>query len=527
MSFTVNKLDVVFFQRDSVNTQYEQVNISGSNAIFYLDKDGVLTAGRISDVLKSGGTTKSSLQSYSRGLIPGESLYSVDTVTVGYPNRLVKYESDPNNPYSYRVTYTNTWFKDTAQGIGINKTDEEPFVNATLDISGTVIITGSLTVTGFMYGSASYALTASYVEGASGTATTASYALTASYVDGFVESASYALNSTSASHAILSDVAVAADFALLAGEAITATSASHAIISDVAIAADFALLAGDAITATSASYALTASFVSGSALSSESSSYSLSSSFAANAFIPYNGDRPIRRSGYIGLNVGGDDLEEFIENFFFPFMPATITINSTTLNYETGSQQTINLTGNLTANDETSFYTGSVMKNGGITVSTLPSASSYSVNDVNISASYVYRTYFRVGYDGVPGNISSSTKTVNFNYPYLYGTSSTTNLTGSALYQSLLKDFTSTGYSTNKTYNIVGVATFIYFAYPSGSRLVSIRDPNNFEILGSFQLTSSAQVTSSGLFSDWKNNYTIYRLALAANPGGNFSFNFS
>jgi sensor domain CHASE-containing protein len=61
MSFTVNKLDVVFFQRDSGNTQYEQVNISGSNAIFYLDRSGILTAGKISDVLRSGGTTKASL----------------------------------------------------------------------------------------------------------------------------------------------------------------------------------------------------------------------------------------------------------------------------------------------------------------------------------------------------------------------------------------------------------------------------------------------------------------------------------
>ena len=515
MSFTVNKLDVVFFQRDSVNTQYEQVNISGSNAIFYLDNNGILTAGRISDVLKTSGTTKASLQSYSRELLPGEPLYSVDTVTVGYPNRLVKYEPDPNNPISYRVTYTQTWTKDTPSGIGIGKTDEEPYVNATLDISGTVIITGSLTVTGFIYGSASYALTASYVEGASGTAI----------------SASYALNSTSASHAIFSDVAMAADFALLAGDAITATSASHAIISDIAMAADFALLAGDAITATSASYALTASYVSGSALNSESASYALTSSyssFASDAFIPYNGNRPIKRSGYIGLNVGGDDLEEFIENFFFPFMSATITINSTTLNYETGSQQTINLNGTITGNDETFFDTGSVMKTGGIVVSgSFASASSYSVNDVNVSASYVYRTYFRVGYNGIPGNISSSTKTVNFNYPYLYGTSSIPNLTGSALYQALRKDFTSTAYNTNKTYNLIGVATYIYFAYPSGSRLISIKDPNNFEVLGSFQFTGSAQVTSSGLFLDWKNNYTIYRLALPADPGGNFSFYFS
>ena len=43
--------------------------------------------------------------------------------------------------------------------------------------------------------SSSYALTASYALNGSGTSVTSSYALTASYLEGFVESSSYAANS--------------------------------------------------------------------------------------------------------------------------------------------------------------------------------------------------------------------------------------------------------------------------------------------------------------------------------------------
>jgi hypothetical protein len=57
-------------------------------------------------------------------------------------------------------------------------------------------------------------------------------------------------------------------------------------------------------------------------------------------------------------------LATFIENFFFPFVPSTVAINSGTTYYQTGSNQNITITAVITANDETSFGSGSIKKNG-------------------------------------------------------------------------------------------------------------------------------------------------------------------
>jgi hypothetical protein len=82
------------------------------------------------------------------------------------------------------------------------------------------------------------------------TATTASYALTASYVESVV-SASYAVSS---SHSDISDFAFTATSASYATTATLALSSSHANNSDTAISSSYAL------TSTSSSYAITASY---------------------------------------------------------------------------------------------------------------------------------------------------------------------------------------------------------------------------------------------------------------------------
>jgi hypothetical protein len=237
MSFTVNKLDVVFFQRKPDNSAYEQINVSGSSAIFYLDSNGILTAGNISEILRTGGTSKASIQSLGRPTVFGETLYSVDTVTVGHPNRLVRYFAIPGATQAFKVAETRTHTLDTDRGIGIGKSDEFPYVNATLDVSGTVIVTGSLTVTQMMYGSASYALTASYVSGSSQSSTSSSYSATSSF-------ALTASNSESASYSVTSSFAVTASYSLESNSSSYATSA------------------GASDTATSASYATSGSYFS-------------------------------------------------------------------------------------------------------------------------------------------------------------------------------------------------------------------------------------------------------------------------
>jgi hypothetical protein len=274
----------------------------------------------------------------------------------------------------------------------------------------------------------------------------------------------------------------------------------------------------------SSSYTLTASYaLNGGGGVADTASWSVTSSYAMDANIPYDGNRSIKRGPYTGLNVGGDDLEEFIENFFFPFVPASVTLTSLTTYYETGSTPTITLSGIVTANDETIIGTGSVRRSG-IELYSFSSASSYSTSSV-ISASSTYQTVWSVGNDGSPANITSSARTTTFIYPYLYGTSSIAELTGSALYTAFMARKNYTTAQATKAVSMIGTNTYIYFAYPSTySSLSSIKDPNNFEVLGSFSFSSSVAVTSSGLTNNWMENYKVYRLTLLADPNGTFTF---
>lgn len=232
MSFSVNRLDVVFFQRKSDNSEYEQVNISGSSAMFYLDENGVLQADQITKLLRTGATTKASLQSLGNNISHGDPVYSVDQVTVGRPNRLAKYVSIPNSPLSYQIVDTQTRTQDTKDGITIGKADWDKSVNATLDISGTVIITGSLTVTGKVNFS-----------GSSISFESSSYSLSSSY-------ASFSTQTISASWAPSS---IGGD-AIFASRSFWSTTSSYASSSTFSEYSQFG---------TSASYSLTSSYISG------------------------------------------------------------------------------------------------------------------------------------------------------------------------------------------------------------------------------------------------------------------------
>lgn len=244
------------------------------------------------------------------------------------------------------------------------------------------------------------------------------------------------------------------------------------------------------------------------------------------SYMAFDGNRPITRNdpSWQGVNVGTDNVVNFLDKFFFPFNAATISINSGTTYYETGSSQNISINGSVTSNSETVFGSGSVRRNG-IDWYTFPSASSYSTTDTGVSSSQVYQTLMQVGNNGSPTLINSSVKSVAFIYPFLYGMSPTAGLSGTALYTALSKDVSLFG---NKTYSLTGFVQYIYFAYPATNPdLVHVLDPNLFDMISSFELTSSVPVTSSGLTTNWNATYKVYQLHLQADPFGNYQFKFS
>lgn len=261
-------------------------------------------------------------------------------------------------------------------------------------------------------------------------------------------------------------------------------------------------------------------------------SYDISASYASSSLsssvIPYNGNRAIKRDDpdFQGLNVGGSTVTEFLDNFFFPFIPATVSITtpSSTVYYETGSVQTRTVTSTITANDETSFGTGSVTRDSLTwnTIAAIPPLTP-SFSDTNISSSHTYKTFVQVDNDGSPTVITSTARSVSFIFPYLYGLSSTEGLSGTSLYTTMVSKSLTT--QQDKADYFWGTGTYIYFCYPASyANLTSILDPNSFEVLSSFEHSASVPITSSGLTTNWMNLYHVYRLKLLANPNGYFRF---
>jgi len=265
--------------------------------------------------------------------------------------------------------------------------------------------------------------------------------------------------------------------------------------------------------------ALTASYAS----SSVSSSHAL---FADTASVStpaaFNGNRPITRDDpdFQGINVGGDTVNDFLDNFFFPFVEATVNINSGTTYYETGSTEDITVNGTITPNTETIFGTGSVYKDGSTwnVIATIPPYP-YSFNDIGVSQSHTYYTEIQVS-SSLSTIISSSIKHVTFISPFLYGLSSTPGLAGSSLYVAMNEDIAPVG---NKSYAFNGTNTYLYFAYPASyPDLQHILDPNLFQVLGSTTQVIAPVVGLSG----YTTNYKIYQWQTLADFNGTFQFQF-
>jgi len=257
-------------------------------------------------------------------------------------------------------------------------------------------------------------------------------------------------------------------------------------------------------------------------ISSSYSSYSLLSNISnTSSFMAFNGNRPIKRSGYSGLNVGGQDVDDFLNNFFFPFVSATVSDSGGGL-YQTGSLQTVSVYSNITVNDETGFGSGSIFKDGAVwnNQASIPPYS-FTFNDINTYSNHTYQTFVSVNNNGSPTVISSNAISISFVYPYLWGMSVTSGLSGISLYNAFTPQIVT---QTSKTINLNGSAVYIYFAYPAiYPDLTSILDPNSFQVIGSFN-KSTVSVTSTGLTNNWTTNYKVYQTQLVSSPAGNFQF---
>jgi len=114
-------------------------------------------------------------------------------------------------------------------------------------------------------------------------------------------------------------------------------------------------------------------------------------------------------------------------------------------------------------------------------------------------------------------------------FPFFYGMTNNSGLSGGLLYDTLTKDISTSG---NKIYPYTGNNDYMYFAYPDTyGTLSQILDQNSFAVwyneVGSFTY-SIVSVNSTILFpNDWTANFYIYRTILpTTNYGYQFQFIF-
>jgi len=229
----------------------------------------------------------------------------------------------------------------------------------------------------------------------------------------------------------------------------------------------------------------------------------------------FDWNRPMTGLPSIGQTPGGLTTAEGLNAIFYPFVEATLSLNSIS-KQEEGTQFTPQLIGSLTPNQETIINSRIVQVNG-------VDADTFSSNAINqpaptvITADTTYRLKANVGNNGSPIDIESPLRNVDFVFPFFYGISK----------QAVRADvFTNTNFYTDGTkvinsgsgnINIPFSGTgFLWFAIKSSEPVKttwfesllnngSIGSPSDL-----FDAPIIEIVNSTGLFNDYSENYNIY-----------------
>lgn len=245
---------------------------------------------------------------------------------------------------------------------------------------------------------------------------------------------------------------------------------------------------------------------------------------AASSTILFDSNRPILRVPTAGVNIGGSDIEDWLNYWYFTAPTLSLSLSPTTTVYEVGDTSYITVSGTTTNSG------GATLSNGDLQRSN-PSATSVDAFGTGTSYSFAFSfapqkdstthykqlTYsFQAEQDWVfgseSGTATSTTRTVTAVYPILYGMSNTDFSVGGDPYTTDLTKLVQA--EGNKTVTLTG-SGYIYYAIPktwSDYTLSSIVDHNGFNVTASFT-AYDITVSSTGLINDWTSvDYKLYKL---------------
>jgi hypothetical protein len=242
--------------------------------------------------------------------------------------------------------------------------------------------------------------------------------------------------------------------------------------------------------------------------------------------LPFDGNRPVKRSGLPLINPAAISVKGFLENYFYPFVPASLAFSGSDANYEYGTQQSITLSAVVTPNDETAIANRRIIETtNGNNIVTVGNANSFGVT-LNISGNSAsllankqrtFRALADVGGNGNPETIQSALRNINFYMPTFYGMSEAI-LTGAQLFSTLTKVIQN---ESTKQFAVIynGTDKYLYFATPFFGSTPIIRDNNGFDVTASF-VREILLVETNNKYPRWEANYFVWRTTVPTSVSG-------
>jgi len=234
--------------------------------------------------------------------------------------------------------------------------------------------------------------------------------------------------------------------------------------------------------------------------------------------ISFSGNRTVTRAGLPSF-IGGDDIGAFLNNYFFPFVSASISLDGYPLQEKGVSLQNIRYKGTINQNQETSISNFRLTKNN-IVFNTIsnPAFGNFDYTTLeSLNSDGTIGVLLSINNNGSP-TVISSTQNIIFEAPMYYG-SGISNLTESSIKNSFIKQVES---KSNKTRRFSANNQKLYIVVPQSWNLVSIIDGAGFN---NFPGWSSRQ--STFLLQDGSpQNYIIWE-TLNLNTVNNFDLTFN
>jgi hypothetical protein len=233
----------------------------------------------------------------------------------------------------------------------------------------------------------------------------------------------------------------------------------------------------------------------------------------------FDGNRVITAqvNGFQGVQPGGNDVVSFLNNVFYPFAPATISLNGYAIRELGTTFNNIPFVTNITANSETSITNLSLFSNGALVLGSLnPTIGNNITTNTNLSltSNSTLAARINVNNNGNPTQISG-TALIQFEAPHYFGSgvnnlqANPTNMKNVLVKQTIMLKPSSRQFS-------VTTNGFYYFVYPDNwgalSRISATSPPLDFNINSDFvtgNVTLTLENNSNYLYRFYKNTNQI------------------